>query len=250
MISDGQTRNDMIGLFAGKLGGIRMKARPVVIGDIKFSDPIILDDLKLVREIAGDIQIKGIITGPYTLAMSCVDEHYGNTERLAYAFADALTKEAAIISDIVEIVQIDEPFFSIEYPEYGKALVETVLKDVGVEKVLHVCGDVTPLFEEFVEINVDILDHEFAANPELADSISEYDFPQKLGYGCVRSDIEEIETVEKIKERVKKGIALFSEDKLLLDPDCGLRCISRNAATQKLKNMVAAKEEVLNELAL
>ena len=71
IIADGQTRNDMIKLFTTKLAGIRMKGKPVVIGDIGYREPIILNDQKYLRSIAHERQIKGIITGPFTLAMSC-----------------------------------------------------------------------------------------------------------------------------------------------------------------------------------
>ena len=95
IISDGQTRNDMVSLFATKLKGIRMKARPVVIGPVEFRNHITLDDLKLARELMGDrAELKGIITGAYTMARSCIDQHYGNLEELSFAFADALVAEA------------------------------------------------------------------------------------------------------------------------------------------------------------
>ncbi len=249
IISDGQTRNDMVTLFASKLNGIRMKTRPVVIGDISFNSPITKDDLLYARGLIGDnVKIKGIITGAYTMARSCVDEHYGNVENLAFDIAEAFSKEVEAISDIVDVIQVDEPFFSIDRPEYGKDLVEIILKNTNVYKALHVCGDIQPLFEDLIEIKVDILDHEFAAHTGLDNFVAGFDFPQKLGFGCVRSDVNEAEPVNKIKERILKGLDLFSEDKLLLDPDCGLRNLDQKVACQKLKNMVEARDQVEKEL--
>lgn len=248
IIADGQTRSDMVGLFASSLQGIRMKSRPVIIGPIKYKGPITLDDIHRVRELAGDgCSIKGIITGAHTMANSCVDEHYGNIEALSYDFADALAKEASNLDEVVDMIQVDEPFFTVNYPEYGKELVEIIFKGVSVEKCLHVCGNVAPIFESLSEIKLDILDHEFAANPELLDVIREYDFEQMLGYGCVRSDINEAESVGTIAERIKRGIDIFGEDKLLLDPDCGLKQLNREIAIMKLNNMVKARDVVINE---
>ena len=259
IISDGQTRNDMISLFATKLKGIRMKARPVVIGPVEFREPITFDDLKMVRKIAGNgVKLKGILTGAYTMARSCIDSHYGNLEELSFAFADALAEEAKAISGVVDIIQIDEPFFSVDHPEYSMELVNTILKDIAggpgddgankVETALHVCGNIGPVFERLVEMKVDILDHEFAAHDRLAEFVADYDFPQRLGYGCVRSDVNEVEEVDIIKERIKKGLDLFSEDKLLLDPDCGLRQLDRYVAIQKLRNMVEARDQIEQEV--
>ncbi len=263
IISDGQTRNDMIKLFVTKLKGIRMKARPVVIGPVEFISPITLGDLRLARKVAGGrAQLKGIITGAYTMASSCIDEHYGNLEELSFAFADALAQEAKAISGIVDVIQIDEPFFSVDHPEYSVELVDIILKGVGggtgtetltgntgkVETALHVCGDIGPVFDRLAEMKVDILDHEFATHDGLADLVADHDFPQRLGFGCVRSDVNEAENVDVIKERIKKGLDLFSESKLLLDPDCGLRQLDRPVAIQKLRNMVEARNLVEQEI--
>ena len=251
IISDGQTRNDMVSLFAAKLKGIRMKARPVIIGPVEFREPITLDDLKMARELMGDeVKLKGIITGAYTMARSCIDEHYGKLEELSFAFADALAEEAKAISGIIDVIQIDEPFFSVDHPEYSKELVGTILKDVNgeVETAMHVCGNIEPVFEKLVEIKVNILDHEFAAHDGLAEFVAGYDFPQKIGFGCVRSDVNEVESVDIVKERIKKGLDLFSKDKLLLDPDCGLRQLDRSVAIQKLKNMVEARDLIEQEV--
>ena len=248
IISDGQTRNDMVSLFAGKLKGIRMKERPVVIGPLEFREPITLDDLRLARKLAGGrCMVKGIITGAYTMARSCVDEHYGNVEELAYAFAEVLDQEARAISGTVDMIQVDEPFFSVDYPEYGKELVGMIMKGVEVDKALHVCGDVAPVFEELMEMDVNILDHEFAAHENLANFVAGFDFPQKIGYGCVRSDVNEAESIDIVKERIKKVLDLFGDDKLLLDPDCGLRNLDKEVAVRKLKNMVEARDLIEKE---
>ena len=43
---------------------------------------------------------------------------------------------------------------------------------------------------------------------------------------------------------IEAGVDVFSAKAMLLDPDCGLRMQSREAASGKLKNMVAAAGEV------
>ncbi|MFO7619298.1 MAG: methionine synthase [Thermoplasmata archaeon] len=247
IVSDGQTRNDMVRLFVSKLSGIRMRNKPVVIGDIGYKGPITVDDQKLAGKIIGKrVRLKGIITGPFTLAMSCQDEHYGSMEKAAMAFAEALNGEARLLSEAVDILQVDEPFFSVEFPEYADALVSTMFSGVNVPRALHVCGDVAGIFEGLAELPVDILDHEFAAHPELVNVISDVDFKQKLGYGCVRSDLEAVESPKEISERIKKGIDCVGHKRLMLDPDCGLRHLSPGAAMAKLENMVKARKMVID----
>ena len=243
IISDGQTRNDMIKLFAAKLGGIRMRQKPVVIGELEHRKPITLDDQKLAKEIIDNrAMLKGIITGPFTLAMSCQDEFYGSQEKLAMGFAEALNHEARALSGIVDILQIDEPFFSVEYPEYAENLISTIFSGVEIPRGLHVCGDVSNIFEKLVELDVQILDHEFAAHPELLNIVAEVDFSQTIGFGCVRSDVNTSETVPEILETIKKGIDSIGNYKMMLDPDCGLRHLTPEVAREKLQNMVRARD--------
>jgi 5-methyltetrahydropteroyltriglutamate--homocysteine methyltransferase len=246
IVSDGQTRNDMIKLFTTKLSGIRMRSKPVIIGEIGFKSPITLDDQCHARKnIAGRALLKGIITGPFTLAMSCADEHYGGLEKVSFAFAEALNQEARNLSGVVDVLQIDEPYYSIDYPEYASTLISTILSGVRIPRALHVCGDVSQIFCKLVDLPIDILDHEFAAHPELLDVISGIDFTQSIGFGCVRSDINIAESVQEISERIKKGIACVGHERLVLDPDCGLRHLSPNVARSKLENMVKARDVVI-----
>jgi len=243
IISDGQTRNDMIKLFAAKLGGIRMRQKPVVIGQLEHRRPITLEDQKLAKNIiAGRAKLKGIITGPFTLAMSCQDDYYGSIEKTAMGFAEALNAEARALSGIVDILQIDEPFFSVEYPEYAGNLISTIFSGVEIPRGLHVCGDVSQIFEKLVKLDVNILDHEFAAHPELIDIVADVDFEQIIGFGCVRSDVNIAEGVPEISERIKKGIDSIGNHRMMLDPDCGLRHLTPEVAMEKLQNMVKTKE--------
>jgi 5-methyltetrahydropteroyltriglutamate--homocysteine methyltransferase len=65
-----------------------------------------------------------------------------------------------------------------------------------------------------------------------------------IGYGCVDSSIEKIESVAEIKKRIEKGIEIFDPRIMLLDPDCGMRMRSRDVAFEKLKRMAEAAKMV------
>ena len=105
-------------------------------------------------------------------------------------------------------------------------------------------GDVSNIFEELVELDIDILDHEFAAHPGLLDVVADVDFEQTIGFGCVRSDVNIAEGVPEISEKIKRGIASIGKNKMMLDPDCGLRHLDPEVARKKLQNMVLAKESL------
>jgi len=245
IISDGQTRDPMIQIFTRKLKGCRIRQRTEVVDTIEYNGPITIDDQKYVRDIIPkDKEIKGIITGPYTLANSCIDLHYNNEKKIAFDFAYALNKEAKILQNYVDIISIDEPFFSNKMPEYAKELIETVTKNLLSPTTLHVCGDITNIITEIIEIPVDILSHEFKSRPQLLDTFKEYSFSQDLCLGSVRSDDIKVESVEEITNHVKKAIDIFGKKIIQISPDCGQRFLPRDIAFQKLKNLVKAGEKI------
>ncbi|MCK4717298.1 MAG: hypothetical protein KAT70_01420 [Thermoplasmata archaeon] len=248
IVSDGQTRDGMVEAFVKKLGGTRFHGKAIILDEIEHRGAITLEDLEYARGLLPPGRgLKGIITGPYTLATACEDQHYGSLEKAAFAFAHALHEEALAIRGVVDIIQVDEPFFTGEYPSYGKELVETVLGGLDVPTAIHVCGDVSNFFEDLVEYDVDILEHEFAAHPELLDVIKEYDFPQTLGFGSVRSDSDVVESPEQILEHVARALQFFSPEKLVLSPDCGLRHLPPSSAYDKLHNLVVARDRLSEE---
>jgi 5-methyltetrahydropteroyltriglutamate--homocysteine methyltransferase len=63
---------------------------------------------------------------------------------------------------------------------------------------------------------------------------------KRIGLGVVVSSSDEVETVECIRARVERGVEVFGPERLLVDPDCGLRMRSREAAFAKLSRMVEA----------
>ncbi|MFO7791361.1 MAG: hypothetical protein R6W73_00060 [Candidatus Saliniplasma sp.] len=245
LISDGQTRGGMIEIFADKLKGYRMKKRPEIVSDIEYRVPItVKDQAKIKNGLPDDIGLKGIVTGPWTLVKSSHDLHYEDPKEAVMDTAEALKIEVQELSKVCDVIQIDEPFLSVESSGYAKDALETLLpKDTNT--ALHVCGDVTDIAEELIEIDVDILDHEFATNPNLFDVYEDISFPQRLAPGVVTTK-EPVEDIKTIKDRIERAVNCFGSE-ILIDPDCGLRNLRKEVAYKKLNNMVKARDVVLDE---
>lgn len=245
LISDGQTRRGMIDLYAQGLRGFRSKEKLEIVSEISYKDPITVEDQRTVRRIiGGSIGLKGIITGPWTLYKSSEDKHYEDKEEGAMDIAKALKEEAEKLSKMCDVVQVDEPFLSVEYPSFAKELVETVL-NVNVPTALHVCGDVSEIAEELVGYNIDILDHEFAENPDLYDVYDDLSFSQRLAVGVVTTK-PNIESMDTVKERIERALDLFGPS-IMIDPDCGLRNLEVKTAKKKLERMVEARDVISYE---
>jgi 5-methyltetrahydropteroyltriglutamate--homocysteine methyltransferase len=245
IISDGQTRDSFVNIFTRKLKGCRIRARTEIIDKVEYNGPITIEDQQYIKKIIPkNIETVGVITGPYTLTKSSINLFYNDLKELAFDFAHALKQEAKELQNYVDIISIDEPYFSIDLPEYGKDLISVITKELNCPKRLHVCGDVSKVIPEILDMPVDIISHEFKASPKLFNAFEKYNVTKNICLGSVCSDNIRVETVDEIIKHIQKGIQCFGDKICQLAPDCGLRLLPRNIAFQKLKNLVVAGEKI------
>jgi 5-methyltetrahydropteroyltriglutamate--homocysteine methyltransferase len=245
IVSDGQTRDPFVNIFLRRLNGCRIRNRPEVIDKVEYREPITVKDQIYVKSIIPKKHgVVGLVAGPYTLMKSSVDLFYKDEKELAFDFASALNHEVLNLQKHVDIISVDEPFYSVEMPDYAKELMKIVLKHVNITTRLHICGDVSKIIPDIIEIPVDILSHEFKAKPQLFEHFKKYAFSKKICLGSVRSDDARIESVDEIVKHLKKGNEIFNGKIVQISPDCGLRMLARDIAFEKLKNLVKACREV------
>ncbi len=246
IISDGQVRADMIAAFAEHLPGVR-EGR--VIGRIEPpARAITVDDVRYARSQAP--YVKGILTGPTTLAHALhLDTHvYRDRGELALDLARTLAGEArALVEAGVCMLQIDEPILSTGIADLGVAgeAVGAVAAGLPIPVALHACGPIPGMIDALLRYPVQILDLEFAGHPANFEVLAARELREKrIGLGVVVSSSDEVESVETIRARVERGVEVFGPERLLIDPDCGLRMRSRENAFAKLSHMVEAVHEI------
>jgi 5-methyltetrahydropteroyltriglutamate--homocysteine methyltransferase len=246
IISDGQVRGDMIRAFTSHLPGIRGSS---VVGKVEPAQrPITLADTKYA--LSRHPKVKGILTGPSTLAHGLVLEPTfdRNKDELVLDLAQALAVEAGHLQEAgVALIQIDEPIFSTGAANLavGREAVNAIAGRLRVPVCLHVCGNLAAVIDDVLKTNVAIFDFEFANNPHNLEVLSAKDLRGRMvGYGCVDSASSTVESVEVIRKRIEAGVDVFSPEAMLLDPDCGMRMRTRDEAFSKLKNLVAAADQV------
>lgn len=246
IISDGQVRGDMIQAFTAKLPGIKGQE---VVGKVQpAAGSITAGDTKYALTKAP--RVKGIITGPTTLAhgLHISTPIYRNKEELALDLAAALITEARSLEAAgVTLLQIDEPIFSTGIADLavGKQAIGVITSAIRIPTCMHVCGNLGNVIDEILKFNVNVFDFEFSNNLANLDLLSRRDlFGRMIGYGCVDSSTDTVESVAGIRQRIEKGMENFGPNAMLIDPDCGMRMRTRDAAFAKLKNMVEAAREV------
>ncbi|MCQ6253952.1 methionine synthase [Methanocaldococcus sp.] len=255
IISDGQVRGDMIEIFTSKMYGFDGKR---VINKIEFIEPITVKDIlyakNIIKKLNPKVKVKGIITGPCTIAASVRVENYytdNKDENLIYDIAKALRKEVEELKKYVPIIQIDEPILSTGLYDFdiARKAIDIIVKDLDITFAMHVCGNVYNIIDELNKFNVDILDHEFASNRKNLDILES--IKKKVGFGCVNTKIKKVESVDTIKSLIEEGLEILKNNEnlsknlfenILIDPDCGMRLLPIDVAFNKLKNMVEASK--------
>jgi 5-methyltetrahydropteroyltriglutamate--homocysteine methyltransferase len=226
----------------------------------------LVEDFKFTRQYT-DKPIKFSFTGPFSLARRVRNEYYKNEADLVMAFARILNREARELAKAgVTILQIDEPYLA-GYPEEIKTAVKafsTVFEGVDPAKTVravHVCygnrnarplweGHYNFLFPAIMQADIDQVVLEFArkGNEDL-DLFKRYPKTQlSLGLGVINVKSQEIETKEQVANRVRQALAVLPPDRVIVNPDCGLRNLPSEVARAKLHALTEGTAIVRKEV--
>ena len=207
--------------------------------------------------------VKFSFTGPFSLSRRIRDTGYADPADLVRALARRLNAQARELAAAgADLLQIDEPFLA-GYPEQVDLAIEAVnivTAGVGATWALHVCygnryarplweGHYDFLFPAVKAARVDQIVLEFARKG-LDDLrlIRQHGWDKWLGLGVVDVKSAEVEAAELVASRIRRALEYVPADRLMINPDCGLRHLAPEAARQKLRAMVAGAALVRTEL--
>jgi 5-methyltetrahydropteroyltriglutamate--homocysteine methyltransferase len=220
------------------------------------------EDFEFVRQQT-DQAIKFSFTGPYSLCRRIQDKVYADRRDLVLAVARCLNGEARrLAASGATLLQMDEPFLA-GYPadvDLAIEAVNVVTKDVQVEWALHVCygnryarpsweGHYDFLFPAVLGANVDELVLEFARKGyDDLQLFKRFEWDRRVGLGVIDVKSTRAETAEDVADRVRRGLAVVPAERLVVNPDCGLRHVPVATARTKLQAMVDGAATVRAEL--
>ena len=210
-----------------------------------------------------DRPVKFSFTGPFSLARRVHNEAYPQQRDLVLAIARILNAEAhALAARGATQLQIDEPFLA-GYPHEVDVAVEAinqVVTGVDVSWGLHVCygnryarpsweSHYDFLFPAVLDAAVDHLVLEFARTGyDDLPVVAKYGWDRGLGVGVVDVKSQRVETPELIASRIRQALEYVPAERLVVNPDCGLRNLTGPVARAKLAAMVAGTALVRCEL--
>jgi 5-methyltetrahydropteroyltriglutamate--homocysteine methyltransferase len=278
IISDGELRRDNdVDYLLARIPGVEIprpdKADYFDYYDATVSHPLpapgranlgLAEDFRFVRQLT-DLPVKLSMTGPFSLAhrIRSIGDSYSDRAELVRALARVLAAEAAGLADAgAQVLQIDEPFLAGHPEDVGLAIeaVNIVTDGAGISWTLHVCygnryarplweGHYDFLFPAVKEANVDQLALEFArTGDEDLSLLEQHSWDRGLGLGVIDVKSERVESPELVATRIRRALAFVAADKLVVNPDCGLRHLAPGVARAKLAAMVAGAAMVRAEL--
>ena len=80
--------------------------------------------------------------------------------------------------------------------------------------------------------------------------IRQYAWPSSLGLGVIDVKSPAVANPDIVASRIRRALEYVPPDRLMINPDCGLRHLAPDIARRKLHAMVAGTEIVRSELGL
>jgi 5-methyltetrahydropteroyltriglutamate--homocysteine methyltransferase len=275
IISDGELRRDNdVDYFLARIPGVQIPQRAKTdyfdYYDAELTRPLpegagslgLASDFSFTRQLTQK-PIKFSFTGPFSLSRRIRDSAYSEPGGLVRALARTLNAEARQLAAAgADLLQIDEPFLA-GYPEHVELAIEAVnivTEGVAATWALHVCygnryarpsweGHYDFLFPAVKAARVDQIVLEFARKGlEDLRLIRQHGWERWLGFGVIDVKTPQVETAELVASRIRRALEYVPADRLMVNPDCGLRHLAPEVARQKLRAMVAGAAIVRNEL--
>ncbi|MBI4308246.1 MAG: methionine synthase [Chloroflexi bacterium] len=260
-----QYRGDMATYFAENMQGFaisglvrsygnRYYRKPIAKGPVGRKGPVTVDWWRFAQSLT-EKPVKGMLTGPYTIADWSFDEHYPNREAFVMDLARAIHAEAMDLERAgARYIQVDEPAVSTRPEELELAIkaMQVVTQGLKAHIITHMCyGNFDLVYPGILRLAVDQIDLEMAnSNYDLLAHFRKHPFAKYLGLGVVDVHTHTVETVEQVKRGIRLALEVLPPERIFVDPDCGLKTRQVDEAKAKLKVIAQAVRETKAEMGI
>lgn len=265
ILVDGEMyRGDMVAFFADQMDGFeiaglvrsygnRYYPKPVVVRPVGRRGPLTVDWYKFAQGLTPR-PVKGMLTGPYTIAEWSFNEYYPSRRELVMELARAIHDEAVDLERAgARYIQIDEPAIHTRPDEDFDLAVEAmdvVTKGLRSYTITHVCyGDVPKIYPAMLRLAVDQIDlalknDDFA----LLETFRSPRFTKDIGLGVLDAHSHRAETPEEVVDGIRRTLDVIPAKQIQVSPDCGLKTRTIEETMAKLASMVEGTRRVRKEL--
>lgn len=274
IVTDGEVdRESYFNLFATGLSGVNLdnpgtalnrrgktSVVPRVVAPIEWRQSPLAPAASFLRSITTK-PVKVTVPGPFTLSVLAQDDHYGDIEELALAYARAVNRELRELKMVgADVVQLDEPYLQAR-PEdgrkFGLEAINAALEGIPGPTALHMCFGYAYVVKdkpagysflaELENTPVQQVSIE-AAQPKLDVSVLRGLPTKQIMVGVLDLGTEAVESAEQVATRIRAALEHVAPERLIVAPDCGMKYLPRDVAYGKLTAMCAGAAIVRREL--
>jgi 5-methyltetrahydropteroyltriglutamate--homocysteine methyltransferase len=265
ILVDGEMyRGDMVAYFADQMDGFaipgmvrsygnRYYPKPAVVRPVGRRGPITVEWWSYAQSLTSR-PVKGMLTGPYTIAEWSFNEHYPTRRELVLELARAIHDEAVDLERAgARYIQIDEPAIHTRPDEDFELAVEAmeiVTEGLSAYTISHICyGDVPRIYPAMLRLAVDQLD--LALKNEdyaLLETFKSPRFTKDIGLGVLDAHSHRAETPDEVVDGIRRTLKVIPVPQIYVTPDCGLKTRTADETVAKLTSMVEGTRRMRQEL--
>ena len=260
-------RNDMVEYFGEQLQGYafsqfgwvqsygsRCVKPPILFGDISRPNAMTVEWIQYAQSLTSK-PMKGMLTGPVTiLNWSFVRDDQPRSVS-CYQLALAIREEVLDLERAgISVIQIDEaalreglPLRRAQWQEYLDWAVESfriTANGVRDETQIHthMCySEFNDIIKSIADMDADVITIETSrSDMELLDAFDNFKYPNEIGPGVYDIHSPNIPTQDHIVQLMRKAAERIPQERLWVNPDCGLKTRQWAEVIPALTNMVAA----------
>ena len=265
-------RNDMVEYFGENLNGYvftekawvqsygtRNVKPPIIWGDVSRKAPITVFWSKFAKSCT-DKPVKGMLTGPVTILNWSFPREDISIKESILQIALAIRDEVLDLeANGINIIQIDEAAlreklplrksdWNSEYLDFAIPAFRLVHSKVKPETQIHthMCySEFTDIIPAIDAMDADVITFEASRSDlQILDSLKENNFKTEVGPGVYDIHSPRVPSVEEIVTALTKMRAKIEDNKLWVNPDCGLKTRGTEETVKSLKNLVAAAKQI------
>ncbi|PAT05654.1 5-methyltetrahydropteroyltriglutamate--homocysteine S-methyltransferase [Corynebacterium hadale] len=264
-------RNDMVQYFAELLDGFvvtengwvqsygsRCTRPPIVVGDVSRAAAMTVEWAKYAQSLS-DKPVKGMLTGPVTiLAWSFKRDDVPlavSADQIALALADEVRD---LENAGIKVIQIDEPALRellplraderAAYLDWAVRAFRLVALEAqpATQIHTHLCySEFGQIIDAVAALDADVTSIEAARSKmELLEDLDE-SFHSEIGPGVWDIHSPRVPSQEEIAGLLRAALQHVPTDRLWVNPDCGLKTRGYAEVEPSLRNLVAARDEVV-----
>jgi 5-methyltetrahydropteroyltriglutamate--homocysteine methyltransferase len=269
-------RNDMVEYFGEQLSGYaftdngwvqsygsRCVKPPIIYGDVARPTAMTVEWTRYAQSLTPR-WMKGMLTGPVTMLQWSFVRDDLPREQVALQLALALRDEVVDLEAAgIAVIQIDEPAFReglplrradwAAYLEWAARAFRVSASGVRDDTQIHthMCySEFNDILPSIAAMDADVITIETSRSQmELLRGFGEFAYPNEIGPGVYDIHSPRVPDAGEMLTLLRKAREVIPDDRLWVNPDCGLKTRGWEETRSALRHMVEAAQALRSELA-